>query len=238
MTGASAAAAPILPIRSSSSRRVMPLLGACSGSARARGRCSTRRVDRSWPFLLSAGLRIRCQRWSPAQDECVRWRPGDGDVAADREAGPGLGCQDGQGQAARRADLVRDGGAEIGGLLDRRGQGSCWPSAGTISIDSGRTLISIGRAGRDAVVGDRARRRRSSSRTRPSASTVPRSRLVVPMKSATKRRRRALVQLLGRAELLDPAVVHDRDPVAHRERLLLVVGHVHERDPDLAPGSA
>ena len=34
-------------------------------------------------------------------------------------------------------------------------------------------------------------------------------------------------------ELLDLAGVHDRDPVAHRERLLLVVGHVHERDPDL-----
>ena len=34
-------------------------------------------------------------------------------------------------------------------------------------------------------------------------------------------------------ELLDPAAVHDRDPVAHRERLFLVVGHVHERDPDL-----
>ncbi len=53
------------------------------------------------------------------------------------------------------------------------------------------------------------------------------------MKSATNRRRRPLVQLLGRAELLDPAAVHDRDPVAHRQRLLLVVGHVHERDPDL-----
>ena len=34
-------------------------------------------------------------------------------------------------------------------------------------------------------------------------------------------------------ELLDPAVVHHRDPVAHRERLLLVVGDVDEGDPDL-----
>ena len=46
-------------------------------------------------------------------------------------------------------------------------------------------------------------------------------------------RRGPLVELLGRAQLLDVPRVHDRDPVAHRERLLLVVGHVDERDPDL-----
>ena len=53
------------------------------------------------------------------------------------------------------------------------------------------------------------------------------------MKSATNARGRTVVELLRRPELLDPAAVHDRDPVAHRERLLLVVGHVDERDPDL-----
>ena len=53
------------------------------------------------------------------------------------------------------------------------------------------------------------------------------------MKSATKRLRRPLVELLGRAELLDAAGVHDGDAVAHRQCLLLVVGHVHERDADL-----
>ena len=36
------------------------------------------------------------------------------------------------------------------------------------------------------------------------------------------------------ALLLDAAVAHDDDRVAHRQRLFLVVGHVHERDPDLA----
>ena len=46
--------------------------------------------------------------------------------------------------------------------------------------------------------------------------------------------RRALVDLGGRADLLDPAVVEDREAVAHRERLLLVVRHVDERDADLA----
>ena len=43
----------------------------------------------------------------------------------------------------------------------------------------------------------------------------------------------ALVDLLGLGDLLDDALVHDRDPVRHRQRLLLVVGDVDERDPDL-----
>src|SRR4051794_8274434 len=46
-------------------------------------------------------------------------------------------------------------------------------------------------------------------------------------------RRRPLVEVLGLAELLIPAAVHDGDPIRHRHRLLLVVGHVDERDPDL-----
>ena len=47
-------------------------------------------------------------------------------------------------------------------------------------------------------------------------------------------RRRALVDGLGLVHLLDLAAVHHRDPVGHRERLLLVVRHVDERDADLA----
>ena len=46
--------------------------------------------------------------------------------------------------------------------------------------------------------------------------------------------RRALVDLGGRADLDDPALVEDRQAVAHRQRLLLVVGDVDERDADLA----
>ena len=42
-----------------------------------------------------------------------------------------------------------------------------------------------------------------------------------------------LVDLGRRTDLLDPALVEDGQAVAHRERLLLVVGHVDERDPDL-----
>ncbi len=45
---------------------------------------------------------------------------------------------------------------------------------------------------------------------------------------------RVLVDVLGRPALGDPAAAHHGDPVRHRERLLLIVGHVDERDPDLA----
>ena len=54
------------------------------------------------------------------------------------------------------------------------------------------------------------------------------------MKPATKVVAGLVVDLLGVGDLLDPAVVHDRDPVRHRQRLLLVVGDVDEGDPDLA----
>ena len=43
-----------------------------------------------------------------------------------------------------------------------------------------------------------------------------------------------LVDLGRRPYLLDAALVEDRDAVGHRQRLLLVVRHVDERDPDLA----
>ena len=45
---------------------------------------------------------------------------------------------------------------------------------------------------------------------------------------------RVLVDLRRRADLLDAPVREDRHSVAHGERLLLVVSHVHERDADLA----
>src|SRR3970282_2458655 len=47
-------------------------------------------------------------------------------------------------------------------------------------------------------------------------------------------RGRPLVQVLATAELLDPAPAEDRDPVAHDERLILVMGHVHDRRTELA----
>ncbi len=42
-----------------------------------------------------------------------------------------------------------------------------------------------------------------------------------------------LVDLPRAPDLLDLAAVHDCDPVGHRKCLVLVVGHVHERRPQL-----
>ena len=42
-----------------------------------------------------------------------------------------------------------------------------------------------------------------------------------------ERRRRALVDLVRRADLLDLAVAHHHHPVGELQRLLLVVGHEH-----------
>ena len=44
---------------------------------------------------------------------------------------------------------------------------------------------------------------------------------------------RVVVELGRRADLLEPPLVHDRDAVAHRHRLDLVVGDVDRRRPDL-----
>ena len=44
----------------------------------------------------------------------------------------------------------------------------------------------------------------------------------------------AFVDGLGGVDLEEASVVHDADAVAHGDRLLLVVGDVHERDADLA----
>ena len=75
-----------------------------------------------------------------------------------------------------------------------------------------------------------------SSAIRPSSARSGRSRpairLAEPTKSATNAVARAIVDLLGRADLLDLAVVHDDDPVGHRQRLLLVVRDVERGDAE------
>ena len=54
------------------------------------------------------------------------------------------------------------------------------------------------------------------------------------MKLGDERVRGPLVDRVGIADLLEDAVAHDRDPVAHRHRLDLVVRHVDGRRADLA----
>ena len=55
----------------------------------------------------------------------------------------------------------------------------------------------------------------------------------MPRKLATNPVLGLLVEIRRRAELLDPAGVHDRDSVRHRHRLLLVVRDVDEGDADV-----
>ena len=81
-----------------------------------------------------------------------------------------------------------------------------------------------------------ARRARRSSIRTFSGRTVKRlpsrsSRFEVPTKPATNGLPGLLVDLRRRPDLLDPPVVEDRDPVRHRQRLLLVVRDVDEGDP-------
>ena len=63
---------------------------------------------------------------------------------------------------------------------------------------------------------------------------MPRQKLLRPTNAGDERRGRALVHGLGVGQLLDVAVEHDRDPVAHAHRLFLVVGDEDERDAELA----
>ena len=55
----------------------------------------------------------------------------------------------------------------------------------------------------------------------------------MPTKPADELVGRVLVDLRGRADLLDAALVEHGQAVAHRQRLLLVVRDVDERDADL-----
>jgi hypothetical protein len=75
----------------------------------------------------------------------------------------------------------------------------------------------------------------SGATTRLAASTArstqPRKKFAAPRKSATKRDT-ALIDLGRGADLLDPAIAHDDDPVGHCHRLVLVVGDEHGRDPE------
>ena len=49
---------------------------------------------------------------------------------------------------------------------------------------------------------------------------------------------RALVNVLGRADLLDHAAVHDGDAVGNGQRLFLIVGDVDGGDAHLRAGCA
>ncbi len=45
--------------------------------------------------------------------------------------------------------------------------------------------------------------------------------------------RRIVIEIVGRSDLFDAAMVHDHDPVGKRHRLNLIVGHINGRGADL-----
>ena len=88
-------------------------------------------------------------------------------------------------------------------------------------------------AGREAVHRQaRARRRRRGSGRRPTHCAL--EHVDLAQEVGDERRRRALVDVLRRADLLDRAVVHHDDAVRHRQRLLLVVRDHDRRDLERA----
>ena len=191
------------------------------------------------------GRRDRCSwvllhaRRTVAEDERVVRRPADLNVVAGDEPPAGLGvtgrsaahhpgCGPGTGRSSRDRRPARSG--------PRWRRGSPVPGRRSRSTPGG----SRSRAARRSTAG----RPRRPGRRRPPSSRTDAIEPVDRFDGAREQVRRAdevghepgrrtVVELLGQAELLDLALVHDRDPVAHRERLLLIVGHVDERDPDL-----
>ena len=71
-----------------------------------------------------------------------------------------------------------------------------------------------------------------STRVRP--GDAPGQQVDVADEAGHERGGGGLVEPARRGHLLDAPAVHHRDAVGHRERLLLVVGHVDRGDPDLA----
>jgi hypothetical protein len=66
------------------------------------------------------------------------------------------------------------------------------------------------------------------------AITSTSSRLILPMKSATKRLGRLGVEPVGLVELLDAAVLHHGNAMRQRQRFLLRMGDEDEGDADFA----
>ena len=85
--------------------------------------------------------------------------------------------------------------------------------------------------------GDAATTAPDASRTEPAPLLLPSHsasrKLVSPMKLATKRFGRVIVNIARRPDLQDPAAAHHRDAVRHGQRLFLVVRHEHEGDAGL-----
>ena len=108
-------------------------------------------------------------------------------------------------------------------------------ACGSMPMRSGRIIAFTvaARVGRALLRAQRAVADLERAAAPSPLGSPPLSRFETPRKSATKTRLAAPRRSPAARRLLDAAAVHHRDPVAHRERLLLVVRDEHERDPEL-----
>ena len=205
----------------------MPRAAASSGSAGQRP-CHPELVCCSCCLLLgdaAAGLR----RVVRARVDDVRRAPGERDrlVAALERGVDGRGRRSGAPPSAvapaSRSTTECVGGAEVDDLADH--------ARATQVVRPGRRRR--GRCEHQDLLGADAR----TARRRPAAAAPrrPRAGWRCPTKPATNGAGRAARRARpGSPTCSIAAVVEDRDPVAHGQRLLLVVGDEHEGDADLA----
>ena len=131
-------------------------------------------------------------------------------------------------------DLHLREGAEVDDVADRPGDAGRLPHAGRSEADPFGPHHHVARASVEAVGLQRAQQVPATDVDAPTAEVLAPQEVRHPQEARHERRGRTLVDVTRSGALLDPTVVHHRDPVAHRERLLLVVGDVHEGDAHLA----
>ena len=162
---------------------------------------------------------------SPGRRGAARPRGPPGRRSATRRARPATG------RTAALEGEVGDGGLDrVDGVGRVRALDGTWTR-------SGRTMTAASRPASMWVSPGRAQRRaqRVAARGAPPRPGHPaRPQVGLADEAGHEDVGGPLVDLDRGADLLDPARVHHRDAVAHRQRLLLVVGHVDERDADLA----
>ena len=155
-----------------------------------------------------------------------RWQPGDHVDSADPEKDEGVAPQwlDDVGLDLEHRSAHRLGVKILGPDAHQRAPGTGEVHRPGIGSGSASTRPSGSRS--------------IESRPSPSISTSIRFMVGEPMKPATKLDDRPVVELVGRADLLDPPALHDDDPVGQRHRLDLVVRDVDDRGRDPSGAAA
>jgi hypothetical protein len=113
-----------------------------------------------------------------------------------------------------------------------RSRGSGGGDADVLRADREHAAVGRGRPGADGL--ERAERGVDHEAVAPPRHHPARQQVVGPHEVRDEAGARPLVQLLRHADLEHVPVLHHRDAVGERQRLLLVVGHVHGRDAELA----